>query len=100
MKWAKVDDNQKEIVAGLRACGCSVTSLASLGKGVFDLLVGRNGLNYIMEVKDLSKPSVALTDDEIKWMDSWKGQKCVVCNLEDAIQVIEHNELIYLGIGG
>ena len=37
---AKVDDNQAAIVEALRSLGASVESLAAVGKGVPDLLVG------------------------------------------------------------
>ena len=49
---AKVDDNQAEIVATLRYVGCSVTSLASIGRGCPDIVVGYNGVNYLLEIKD------------------------------------------------
>lgn len=66
---AKVDANQPEIVDALRAAGCFVTSLAGIGKGVPDVLVGSDGKWFLMEIKDGSKPpgQRKLTDDEIKW---------------------------------
>lgn len=48
---AKVDANQDEIVQTYRACGLSVTSLAGLGRGVPDLLVGYRGKLALVEVK-------------------------------------------------
>lgn len=70
---AKVDANQKVIVEALRAAGCFVQSLAGIGAGCPDLLVGT--CNYdgqawvVMEVKDGSKPPSqrGLTEDEIGW---------------------------------
>ena len=44
-KYAKIDDNQPEIVKALREIGCSVQSLASVGGGCADLLVGYQGIN-------------------------------------------------------
>lgn len=66
---AKVDANQKVIVEALRAAGCFVTSLAGVGGGVPDVLVGSDGKWFLMEIKDGSKPPSQrkLTDDEIKW---------------------------------
>jgi hypothetical protein len=49
---AKVDANQAQIVQALRAAGASVHSLASLGRGMPDLLVGYGGKTALMEVKD------------------------------------------------
>ena len=50
---AKVDRNHVEIVEALRAVGCYVVSLASLGGGVPDLLVFKrsSGLLRLLEVK-------------------------------------------------
>lgn len=48
---AKVDANQDEIVQTYRALGLSVTSLAGLGRGVPDLLVGYRGKLALVEVK-------------------------------------------------
>lgn len=87
---ARVDDNQAEIVAALRAAGCSVTSLASIGKGCPDIVVGRAGMNYLMEIKDGNKPPSkrSLTPEEKKWHESWKGQVAVVESVEDALRVV------------
>lgn len=89
-RYAKIDDNQKQIVRGLRAVGCSVLSLASLGNGAPDLLAGRNGKNWLLEVKDGDKcPSAQkLTDDESVWHEKWRGQVNVVRNLDEAIKLI------------
>lgn len=53
----------------LRLAGCFVQSLAGVGKGCADILVGNDGRWYLIEVKDGSKPPSQrkLTDDEIKW---------------------------------
>lgn len=85
---AKIDDNQAEIVEALERIGATVQSLASIGKGCPDLLVGFRGVNYLMEVKDGSKPPSArvLTHDEIDWHAKWYGQKCVVESVEDAVR--------------
>ena len=87
---ARVDDNQAEIVAALRAAGCSVTSLASIGKGCPDIVVGRAGMNYLMEIKDGNKPPSkrSLTPEEKKWHELWKGQVAVVESVEDALRVV------------
>ena len=55
-KRAKLDVNHLEIVATLRKCGASVVSLASLGDGVPDLLVGYRGKTALVEIKDGDKP--------------------------------------------
>lgn len=87
---AKIDANQNEIVDGLRKLGCSVEILAAVGKGVPDLLVGRNNINYLIEVKDGGKPPSArkLTDDQVEWHEAWRGQKTVCKSLDEAIDVV------------
>lgn len=77
---AKVDANQPEIVSALRQVGAHVFSLASLGDGIPDLLVGFRGETFLIEVKDGSKPRSArqLTDDQIEWHAAWRGGRCVV----------------------
>lgn len=88
---ARIDENQPEIVAGLRAVGASVEPrLATLGKGAPDLLVGFRGLTFVMEVKDPAKPASRrrLTPDELVWHAEWAGQVAVVQTLDDALRVI------------
>lgn len=87
---ARTDDNQAEIVAALRAVGASVQSLASVGRGVPDLLVGFQHKNQLMEVKDGNKsPSrQLLTTDELLWHNSWNGKVVIVTNIKEALAAI------------
>lgn len=89
-KTARVDANQAAIVEGLRAIGATVQSLAMVGRGVPDLLVGFRSENWLLEVKDGAKPDSArrLTPDEAAWHDGWRGQVATVASIEDALQVI------------
>jgi len=72
---AKIDANQQQVVTALRAAGATVQSLAAVGKGVPDLLVGFQGKTLLMEVKDGSKPPSAreLTEDQLIWHGAWRG---------------------------
>ena len=87
---AKVDDNQEQLVYELRQLGYSVQSIATVGKGCPDLLVGAHGRNFCFEVKDPAKwPSArALTKDEVEWHAFWKGQVAVVQTTEEALEVM------------
>ena len=88
---AKVDRNQKETVDALRKVGASVQSLASIGKGCPDLLVGYHGILYLMEIKDGSNvPSKQLlTDDQKKWHEAWTGSPVyVVRSIEQALKIL------------
>ena len=89
-KTARVDANQAAIVDALRAIGASVQSVAMVGRGVPDLLVGFRAQNWLLEVKDGAKPARArrLTLDEAAWHDGWRGQVATVASIEEALQVI------------
>lgn len=89
-KFARLDANHKAVVAALRKIGCSVQSLASVGSGCPDLLVGYHGQNYLIEVKDSAKPPSArrLTEDELDWQERWKGNMVVIESPEAAVNYI------------
>lgn len=72
---ARVDDNQADIVDLFRRAGAQVQSLAVLGGGVPDLLVGFNGELALVEVKNgaLSPSRRKLTPDEEAWHKRWHG---------------------------
>lgn len=86
----RVDDNQGQIVDALRSVGCSVCSLAGVGKGFPDLAVGFRGRNFFLEVKDGSKPPCKrkLTPDEEAFHASWRGHVAVVESVEDALKIV------------
>jgi hypothetical protein len=92
--YARIDDNQKEIVKALRQVGCEVLSLAPIGSGCPDLLVGYRGHLHLMEVKDGSKPPSqrVLTPLEKIFHDRWTAvadwQIHVVYSMEDALVAI------------
>jgi hypothetical protein len=83
---AKIDANQEQVVLALRAVGASVQTLASVGKGVPDLLVGYQGKTLLLEVKDGRKPPSArkLTEDQLKWHGAWRGGPLGVVDGPDA----------------
>ena len=88
---ARTDRNQTEIVAALRAAGASVYSLAAVGQGIPDLLVGYAGRTALVEVKDGSKPPSArqLTPDQQQWHQTWTGGTlAVVPDVEAALRVL------------
>lgn len=88
---AKVDDNQEAIVAALRAAGATAQSLAQVGKGVPDLLVGYRRQSFLLEVKDPAQPPSkrALTADQQVWHRSWNGfPVAIVQTPDDALAAI------------
>ena len=66
---------QAEIVTALRNAGCSVVSLAGVGQGVPDLLVGVRGETYLLECKS---PGERLRLSQKQWTDAWRGAKPMV----------------------
>lgn len=87
---ARTDRNHSEIAAAFVAMGCSVRSLAAVGGGMPDLLVGVYGCNMLVEVKDGEKsPSQRkLTPDQIKFHAEWKGPKMVIERLADVEKAV------------
>ena len=90
MTRARIDANHADIVATLRALGASVQSLASVGDGCPDLVVGWRGRNVLLEIKDGAKsPSRRrLTADERRWHASWSGEVAVVATVEQATAAV------------
>jgi Holliday junction resolvase len=86
MRAARIDANHEQVVSALRAAGASVQSLAGVGKGVPDLLVGFQGKTLLMEVKDGKKTASErrLTEDQVRWHGAWRGGPLAVVNGVDA----------------
>lgn len=87
---AKVDENQSQIVAALRAVGASVTTTHQAGEGFPDLAVGFRGATFLLEVKDGSKPPSGqkLTEAQVRWHGQWRGHKAVVNSVPQALEAI------------
>lgn len=86
----RVDNNQNEVVDALRKFGASVQSLASVGKGAPDLLVGYRGGNFLFEVKNGQLPPSRqrLTKPQVEWHAAWRGAVFVVNSPEDAVKML------------
>lgn len=87
----KEDANAPKIVAELRAQGCSVVYIkprpGAGTAGLPDLLVGRNGRTYLLEVK---VPGGTLSKAQVKWIGAWNGVPVkVVYSVEDAFEAVE-----------
>jgi hypothetical protein len=76
---ARLDANHEEITNAIRGRGWKVQSLASLGKGVPDLLVSGLGDTMLVEVKHGKNE---LTPDQVKWHAEWLGRIEIVRTLE------------------
>lgn len=81
---AKVDLSQKAIVDALRAAGCSV---AIIGQPL-DILVGRAGKTFILELKSGEKKRKDLTPAQVEFFRDWRGHAAVVCTPEEALRAV------------
>ena len=80
---AKRDDNEGEIIAGLIAAGCTVKQISL--EGFPDLIVGRHGVNYLLEVKTAKGK---LTAEQEVFFEDWCGQVQVVRTVEEALLTV------------
>lgn len=88
---ARVDANHEAVVGALEAAGAVVESLAAVGGGVADLLVGFRFRLCLIEVKDGAKPPSArkLTPAQVEWHKKWDGFPLhIVTGPEDALKAI------------
>ncbi len=86
----RIDANQNEIVQALRAVGASVAITSMIGDGFPDIVVGFRGINYLMEIKDGSKPPSKrrLTSDEKEFHDLWRGVAVVANDVDEALKAV------------
>lgn len=82
---ARRDANEGEIVRALEKLGASVLRMHAC-----DLLVGFRGRNYLIEVKDGSKPPSArpLTPAQVKLRAGWRGHYRVVTSTDEAVEAV------------
>jgi len=73
----RVDGNHAELRDVLRSCGASVASLANLGGGVPDLLVGFRRRNRLVEVK---LPGEEPSELQQVWHREWRGEPVLVAH--------------------
>ena len=89
MRADRVDVNQKEIVAALRAEGFTVQHLHKVGEGCPDLIVGHSyggrRYNVLLEIKE---GDGKLTPQQVIWHHGWRGQCAVVKTKEEAIKAV------------
>lgn len=85
-RWRQTPDgNHKEITQVLEKIGCSVYDASRVGGGFPDLVVGRAGKCYLLEVKT---PSGKLNLKQKRFRDSWRGNYAVVRTPMEAIEAV------------
>jgi hypothetical protein len=83
----KPDANQHEIVDALQDVGAFVQSLADVGNGVPDLLVGFRGMWFVLEVKSAGGK---LTSAQVGWhrVLGERAKAHIVRTVDDALCAI------------
>lgn len=82
------DANEPEIIAYFKSVGASVLCIDDV-----DLIVGFCGRNYLVEVKKHKTPgmdrkSYDLNPRQVKIHEEWRGQICVVRDVDDAKRLL------------
>lgn len=88
---AKVDENQREVVAALRRIGARVLHLHAVGAGCPDIAVLHGRVWTLLEIKDGNKPPSArkMTPAQRHWhMEFGPDAAFVVTSAEQAIEVV------------
>lgn len=93
----RVDANQPVIVRALREAGCKVQHLHEVGQGCPDLLVGYQGVMFVCEIKDGSKPPSRqkLTPDELRWHEDWLDYPVFVLSQAEQIPKLLDDAMMY-----
>lgn len=92
MRVKRIDSNQPVLVAQMRKIpGVTVKHTHMVGDGFTDVVIGFRRKNYLLEIKDPSKPPSArrLTEDEKKFHEEWTGQIDVVETIDDVLRILE-----------
>ena len=87
---AKVDANHSSVAYAFERLGCSVRSLAAVGSGMPDMVVGIAGRNLLIEVKDGAKSASRrkLTPEQQAFKDSWRGSILYVTDAKDVPTIV------------
>ncbi len=89
MSYAKrTDNNHSEIVKTLRQLGCSVFDTSRVAGGFPDLVVGRNKITCLVEIKSDEKKKY--TSAQELFMMNWRGSAVVRINdVDGAIRLVK-----------
>lgn len=79
------DANQQAIKEHLESHGMTVCSLASVGGGCPDLVVGYQGVNILLETKGVKK---VIRTSQKDFGKAWKGQTEIVWNPQQALAAV------------
>jgi hypothetical protein len=76
-------DNAEDAICGaLTKAGCDIVYA---NRKPWDVIVGRAGVTYLLEIKTGSAP---LTEAQIEFQKAWRGQYTVVRSAEEALKAV------------
>ena len=84
---ARRDANHTAVADTFRALGCSVFETDRVGEGFPDLVVGMQGDNLLVEVKNPATyyGRTGLNGSQTKFNEAWRGSKVmVICSADEA----------------
>jgi hypothetical protein len=84
----RVDSNQKEIVKVFKDLGCSVFDTSRIGQGFPDLVIGKNQITVLVEIKSSTSAKYSASQD--LFMKNWRGSTVVRINdIDGAIRLVK-----------
>lgn len=85
-RFRKKDNNQSQIEEELRAKGFSVFSIHIVGENVPDIVVGRDGLNMLIEIKSGRNK---LRSGQSEFFKTWSGHVIVARTTQEIVDGFE-----------
>ncbi len=79
------DKNHLAIAAELRQRGFSVGDLSAQGQGFPDIIVSRENLTVLMEIK---MPDAGIYVSQIEFLSTWKGYAGFVRTIDEALEMM------------
>ena len=84
-RFGKVDSNHGEIAEAFGKLGCSFLSLAPLGDGAPDAVIGYAGLSVLVEIKS---GRGTLNEKQKGFWSTWKGGIKLVRDLDGVLETV------------
>lgn len=94
VRFGRVDGNQSDLVTLTRQIpGVSVKILSDVGDGFTDTIIGRMGVNYLVEIKLDEKSRLTPAQMDFHGMTEnthleWKGQKAIARTFDDILNIL------------
>ena len=79
----RTDANHKEITEAFKTLGYSVFDTAKTGGGFPDIVVGKNGVNYLVEIKTAKGK---LNPKQKAFHKKWLGKIYIVKSINEVIE--------------